>query len=239
MGACLVCVIHDPDEHSVEFIRNAKSTLERIYPEKYIAVSDQTSPVVFAELTLAGFKVRVVPKNGAGNARREALHFAWESNCDYFHYCDLDRILTWALRHSDELAHIGDSITQNEYTIIGRTRRAFGTHPESWIKTEYITNQICSLALGQEVDVTAGSCGFSRNALRLLMTHSKNQATDAEWIMIVHRIGSGSIGYKSVEGLEYVEEINGPTHDQSDANNWLKRLQISCIISESMLSTGN
>lgn len=38
------------------------------------------------------------------------------------------------------------------------------THPVQGVETENITNKICSLELGKEVDITAGSCSFSRNA---------------------------------------------------------------------------
>lgn len=64
--------------------------------------------------------------------------------------------------------------------------------------------------------------------------------TDAEWAMIVRRIGKASVGYRAVEGLEYVESINGhPSSTQLDANSWLARLRLSYVISESAISTDN
>lgn len=205
----------------------------------YIAVSDETAKDVLIELARGGFATRVVRRSGAANARRDALRFATITSSKYLHYCDLDRMLTWVLNYPDELRQIKDEIAKYDYTILGRTERAFHTHPESWVKTEAITNHICSLELGFEVDITAGSCGFSSDSLHLILQHSVSRTTDAEWAMIVRRIGKGSVGYRAVEGLEYVEDINGnPSSTQLDANSWLGRLRLSYLISES-ISTGN
>ncbi len=205
----------------------------------YVAVSEETAPAVTRELQQAGFATQIVPKTGAANARRDALRLASTTPFEYFHYCDLDRILTWALHYPDELRHIPDKIMHHDYTILGRTARAFHTHPESWMRTEAITNHICSLELGFEVDITAGSSGFSRRALHLILEHSVSPMTDAEWAMIVRRIGNGSVGYHAVDGLEYVADINGrPSTTQLDANGWLTRLRLSYLISESAIFTG-
>ena len=206
----------------------------------YIAVSDETAKDVLIELERAGFATRVVPKAGAANARRDALRFASTTSFEYFHYCDLGRMLTWVLSYPDELRQIKDEIITHDYTILGRTERAFHTHPESWMKTEAITNHICSLELGFAVDITAGSCGFSSNSLHLILQHSVSKTTDAEWAMIVRRISKSSVGYRAVEGLQYVEDINGnPSSTQLDVNSWLGRLRLSYLICESAISIGN
>ncbi|QSO52859.1 hypothetical protein JZ785_02715 [Alicyclobacillus curvatus] len=224
----------------MDFIRRAAPTLRSVYSAMYIAVSDETAKDVRIEVERGGFATRMVPKAGAANARRDALRFAGTTSFEYFHYCDLDRMLTWALNYPDELRQIKDEIIKHDYTVLGRTERAFHTHPESWVKTETITNHICSLELGFDVDITAGSCGFSSKSLHLILQHSESTMTDAEWAMIVRRIGKGSVGYRRVEGLEYVEDINGrPLSTQLDANSWLGRLRLSYLISEPAISTGN
>jgi hypothetical protein len=240
MAVCLLCAVHDPDAATLPFIRRAVPTLKRIYSAMYVAVSDETVPEVTRELKQSGFATQVVPKTGAANARRDAVRLASTTSCEYFHYCDLDRILTGALNYPDELRQVHDEIIQHDYTILGRTERAFHTHPESWVRTEEITNQICSLELGFGVDITAGSCGFSRPSLHLILQYSVSPMTDAEWPMIIWRIGRGSVGYHEVEGLEYVEDINGrPSATQLDADSWLRRLKLSYLISESAISTGH
>lgn len=90
----LVCAVHDPTGGNIPFLRRAAPTLIRIYAGMYVAVSEETAPAVTRELQQAGFATQVVPKTGAANARRDALRLASTTPFEYFHYCDLDRILT-------------------------------------------------------------------------------------------------------------------------------------------------
>lgn len=194
MQVCLVCVVHDTQGRYVNFVRQAAPMLDDIYAERYIAVSDQTSETLVVELQKGGFKTRIVPKTGAANARRDALRFVAGTSYGHFHYCDLDKALTWALNDASELKEVQGDIGKHDYLIVGRTQQALYSHPESWVKTEEITNHIASLELSLEVDITAGSCGLSRNAVELILNHSVAQMTDAEWAMIVKRIGHGTVG---------------------------------------------
>lgn len=109
------------------------------------------------------------------------------------------------------------------------------THPEEWVQTEKITNKICSIELGQKVDLTAGSCSFSRAVAEYIKKHSKEQMTDAEWAMIAKRIANQQVSYLSVEGLEYLEEINGVYRTITDSEKWLGRLKLCLIISETAI----
>jgi hypothetical protein len=133
----------------------------------------------------------------------------------------------------------GTHIVQNEipshnYLIMGRTERALCTHPTEWIVTERITNRIFSMELGKEADVTAGSCAMSL----LILQHSQQLTTDAEWPMIVHRIGKMEADYLPVEGLEYIEETNADMKYKSEPERWFARLRASYSISESAIKTG-
>ncbi len=238
MVVCLVCVVHDKEGRYVEFVRQAAPTLRAVYPHRYIAISDQTSDLLESELRSSGFEVRRVPKAGASNARRDALRFVHDLPFEYFHYCDLDRILTWALTEADELASVIMAVKNYDYVIFGRTTWAFHTHPESWVRTEEITNHIFSLELGQEVDVTAGSCGFSKAAVDSILAHTTDKPTDSEWPMIIHRIKKGRIGFRAVNGLSYVEEINGPGTEQNDAATWAARVRLCHLISRAAITTG-
>jgi hypothetical protein len=184
------------------------------------------------------FNVKIIPKRGAAPARREVLSFGLSGECEYYHYCDFDRLLTWASIHLNELQQVMSNVMDYDYLILGRTERAMNTHPEEWIETEKITNKICSLELGMSVDITAGSCLFSRVSAEYINKYSKEKMTDAEWAMIVHRIARLPIGYLPVEGLEYQDETNGITRNISDSEKWLGRLKLSSIISETALYTG-
>ncbi|QSO52499.1 hypothetical protein JZ785_00615 [Alicyclobacillus curvatus] len=233
---CLLCVVHDPNGRYIDIVQQAAEVLNAVYPDRYVAISDQTTERTVCALRDTGWTVQIVPKAGAANARRDVLQMGQQTNHFRFHYCDLDRILTWVLNHPDELAAVKTAIVDYDFIIFGRTQRAFATHPPSWQATEAITNHICSAELGQLVDVTAGSCGMTRPALESILHHSQAKVTDAEWPMIVHRIVAGSVGYRAVEGLEYLEDINGSMADEQDAKSWCTRLRLSYLISESVLT---
>jgi hypothetical protein len=234
----LICVTHDPNGKNISLVRKLSHKLNHIYSDLYITVSEVTDKDLIDELERNRFNVRVIPKKGAAHARREVLKFGLQGSNQHFHYCDFDRLLTWTDKYDYELKDIVDEIPRHDYLILGRTERAFNTHPIEWIETEKVTNRIFSLELGQEADVTAGSCGFSRQCAQLISKNSKDKMTDAEWPMIVHRIGNQKVGYRAVEGLEYTEDINGITRQISESEKWFGRVKLCFIISESAINTG-
>ena len=234
----LICVTHDPEGTNIEFIRKHSQMLKELYKDIYIAVSDESDRQVLNELSNNNYHIKSIPKKGAAVARREALKFALSGTNNHYHYCDFDRLLTWIDKNANELRETLKYIPKYEYLILGRTERALNTHPIEWIETEKISNRIFSLELGQEVDVTAGSCGFSRENAQLILKYSKDKMTDSEWPMIVKRIGKKEIEYKAVEGLEYREELNRSTRQLGASDDWFSRLRLCYIISESAMKTG-
>ncbi|MUK88889.1 hypothetical protein GMD78_10840 [Ornithinibacillus sp. L9] len=234
----LLTVTHDPKGKSISLIKSVQHVLESIYSGLYITVSEESSTELITLLRNSTLHVKIIPKKGAAHARREAVKFGLSSNSGYFHYADFDRILAWASYHEQELKQVVAEISNQDYLIIGRTERAFQTHPVEWVETEKITNKICSLELNQEVDITAGSCAFSKEAANYIDLYSKEKMTDAEWAMIVHRIAGLNVATCKVNGLEYREEVNGVNYSTSTAETWLSRLKLSMIISETACRVG-
>ncbi|TCJ04533.1 hypothetical protein E0Y62_08800 [Cytobacillus praedii] len=234
----LITVTHDPHGRNVKLFQEFKELLEDVYSELFITVSEESSSNLLDALENSKFKTKIIPKLGAAHARREAVKFGLSGTSQFFHYCDFDRLITWVQKHSIELRKIVSFIPQFDYLILGRTERAFQTHPIEWQETERITNRICSIELGKEVDITAGSCAFSRKAGNYIKDCSKEKMTDAEWAMIVHRIANLEVNYLPVEGLEYQEDINSTNGRVTDSEAWLSRLKLSFIISETAYKVG-
>ncbi len=234
----LLTVTHDPSGSYLPLFYELQKELENLYTDLFITVSDQSSMELIKELEKSKFNVKVIQKNGAANARREVLQFGLTGQSDYYHYCDFDRLLTWAENHLHELKNLVLEIPHHDYLILGRTERAMKTHPIDWIETEKITNRICSLELGKDVDITSGSCSFSRKCAEYISQYSIERMTDAEWPMIALRIANYNVDYTSVEGLEYHEETNGIHRNISDSEKWFSRLQLSLIISETAMKVG-
>lgn len=76
------------------------------------------------------------------------------------------------------------------------------------------------------------------NNIGLTSYNSKDKMTDAEWQMIVHRIGKMKVDYKAVEGLEYIEDVNGYRKQRDESEKWFGRVKLCYIISESAINTG-
>lgn len=238
LDIALVTVTHDPDGKNIVLFKELKQNFKELYTELFITVSEESSLELINEIIDSEFNYKVIAKKGAAYARREALKLALEGNSLHYHYCDLDRILTWGKRHLTELKKVVKNMPNHEYLIIGRTDKAMNTHPIEWIETEKITNKIFSLELGKEVDVTVGSCAFSRNSAEFINKYSKEKMTDAEWPMIVSRIAKRQVDYCSVEGLEYQEAINRLNRNISDSDKWFSRLKLSLVISETAMKVG-
>lgn len=143
------------------------------------------------------------------NGRYLALKAALEAPCDYIHYVDMDRLLHWVETRADEWRKMIERLQQADSTIFGRTETATLTHPQALITTEILSNRVVSHFLGlemdNEMDVSAGSKAFSREAAHYLVDHGNPDnsiATDAEWVILLKRAGFYS-QYILVDGLDY------------------------------------
>jgi hypothetical protein len=140
----------------------------------------------------------------------------------HIHYADLDRLLRWVETCPDEWRAIVARAQTCDCLIVGRTARAYATHPRSLIETEAISNLVGSYLLNgidtgkqsprhpitaspRQFDLSAGSKSFSRRAAEFLIAHSppgRALGMDAEWIVLLHRAGF-AIEYVEVEGLDW------------------------------------
>ncbi len=187
-----------------------------------------------------------------GDSRRMALRAALEGTPGHIHFIEMDRVLQWAGSHPEELRRVVGEIPGHDFLVIGRTSRAFGTHPHSQRETEGLTNRVCSLILGRMLDITAASRGISQEAARLILRYSKAMyfGTDSEWPIIIHCRSDMPIGHVEVDGLgfedwlkrqEEVEEAGGldawKRAKDGDPAAWLHRIRIAQDISEAALRT--
>ena len=141
-----------------------------------------------------------------GLARHEALRHARDAGARSIHLCDWDRVLHWVELFPDELRSIVGQIQRTDFLILGRTARAFATHPGVQRETEGIVNHVFGLAFGQLLDVTAASRGLSRRAIDALLELAAPEPTlgnDCAWPLYLSRIAGLIIGYAETEGLEW------------------------------------
>ncbi len=228
--------------------RGETNRLLRLYPE-LAAAYDQIVVVlppfadeadVMAIRALPGCTV-VVDETWA-SGRYTSLKRVLATDATHIHYADMDRLLRWVETRRDEWLRTVEQVQRCECLVIGRTPAAWATHPQAMIQTEAIPNQLFSHLLGQELDLSAGSKGFSRDVLAFIVANSQPErpmGTDAEWIVLAQR-GGFSIEAALVDGLDW--EIPDQHQEQAadaarqqlvrehydaDASKWAHRVRVA------------
>jgi hypothetical protein len=189
-------------------------------------------------LTAVGFRITGHWSEG----RHTALQSAAGAPVDAIHYVDFDRLLRWVETRPSEWAASARAVPGKDCLIHGRTPPAYATHPKALVQTEAISNRVVSFLLGKEIDASAGSKGFSRDAARYLLKHSRPGRAlgmDGEWPVLLYRAGF-QIDYMEVDGLDWetadrYQDAPAGLDRQSrtaeeydrDASNWLHRVAVA------------
>jgi len=201
-GVVLACTWHPRGE-----LPRLRQLLPRLY-EAYTGLALALPPDVDGEEALAIQElvgsIPIIPPSWS-HGRHAALQRALDFPGDHVHYADLDRLLHWVEAYPEEWQRTLAVIPEHDCLVLGRTRRAWETHPRAMWETERSINEIFSHLLGQALDLGAGSRGLSRPAALFLLANSppgRAPGTDAEWPVLLHRRGF-AISYLAVEGLEW------------------------------------
>jgi hypothetical protein len=175
-----------------------------------------------------------------GIARQEAIKLALAFDPPNILYCDCDRILHWAEYFPEELVRILRLLSEHDFTILGRTERAFASHPRVQRDMEAIINHVVVLLTGQQWDLMAGARGLSQAAARAIVKDCLDEeiSVDVSWPLFLRSIGGFRIGYIATEGLEfetldrYPEEVAAAggleawkAQVDADVGHWLHRLE--------------
>jgi hypothetical protein len=186
--------------------------LGKIYSRKCAVMPKSTDSGLVNTLRDDGWSIEYDRDSGIGSVRRQAVRLGLRLKADHLHFCESDRLIVWAKRYPDELVKVVSKISNYDFLVIGRTNRAFQTHPRAQRDTEASVNAVCSLLLGKNLDVTCASRGLSKSAARFIGVHSKTKAyeTDVEWPCLMSAQSRFRTGYVAVEGLEYEDWLKEP-----------------------------
>lgn len=203
---------------------------------------------------LAGEEIICCVNQDWSGGRYTALKMAVEYNSRWIHYADMDRLLRWVERSPGEWLQTLDMIPSCDYLVIGRTPDAYATHPQVLIQTEALSNAVISYLVGQSMDVSAGSKGFSHQAARYVIENTQPGhalGTDGEWTVLLHRAGF-QIAYVEVAGLDwesadrYQMQPANPSQQRraavaydADPANWAQRTAVAEEIIRFGLLTAN
>jgi hypothetical protein len=186
--------------------------------------------------------VRIIPTEDWSSGRWSALKAALDFSPSHIHYVDFDRLLRWVERSLAEWQAILAKVGLCDYLLIGRSAAAYQTHPRALIETEQISNRVISSLIGQRVDASAGSKGFSRRAVEFILENcpaGHALGTDGEWTLALHRAGF-RVDYIEADGLDWEsadryqdsaadanqQEKAARLYDQ-DVNHWQRRVAVA------------
>lgn len=208
----LATTYHDPSGAMLAQARRVIPSLQPLYDTLVMLATPTTSPRALEELRALEVEIEPQhPYDGDGIAtlglvRRDVLDLALRWGASSIHLCDWDRVLHWAEFHADELREVVDEIPTYDLLIMGRTPRAFDSHPRVQRDTEALINHVFGLAWGQLLDVGAGARGLSRRAARAVIELNDPESTagnDVAWPLYLARQPDLVIGYAATEGLEW------------------------------------
>src|SRR5688500_16531311 len=142
MSVALAATLHDPEGRLHEQIVRLLPSLKTLFGGLTISAttgSDQRSlDVLAAARAWIEQKGEIEPAAGSkiGQARRAAVALALGQAQPFVMYCDFDRALHWVEYHAQELGKVLHTLTAYDFTILGRTKRAFASHPRVQRDTE-------------------------------------------------------------------------------------------------------
>ncbi|MGN6655687.1 MAG: hypothetical protein ACTHJ9_10145 [Rhodanobacter sp.] len=205
-AVALASTLHDPTAADLPALRAALPDLAHRYARMVIYATEETPDCVLEPLRAAGAAVSCHPGaySGIGGRRLGAVREA-ATYAPAVHLCDFDRLLHWHHHYPDELTAVLARISQTDLLLLGRTERAWATHPAQQIETEQLANRVVSRIFGADVDICSGSRGLSRRAIDYLAAHSRERSvgTDGEWPVLLLRAGGLRWDQLLTEGLEF------------------------------------
>lgn len=145
---------HDPEFRLYDLIESALPKLKELFVKGIICLTPYTPDEVRSFLTKNGFLVKVEPDDRQIVTYKTAIRTTLENidkpSSQRIFLIDFDRLIHWINTYPEELTNILQNNINVEYLHIGRTTRAFNTHPKTQKETEIIVNEFGSKILGFE-----------------------------------------------------------------------------------------
>ncbi len=253
----LVVTVHEPDGRLAGLTEALLPALTTRYAAVVAYCSRETQPALLDLFRRGGVAVHVDGRpadiNRIGQIRREAVRAGLLTHTSHLQLCDFDRALHWVACYPQELEAVIAEITRYDLLVLGRTGRAWATHPPYQAETEPLFNRVFALVTGLPWDIGAGSRGLSRQAALTLLEISQEQTVgiDAEWPLLLLKRDGFHLGYRRCEGLEFetadrfgpeIEAAGGYSHWEeqmsADPRRWVFRLRVALHIAEATLRYG-
>lgn len=252
-----IVTVHDPDDRLRVLTERHLPEISPLYHSFIARCSTATADATRRLLTRYGIDAQCdtgLPEGAEhmGLIRLAAVRAGLQTEAEYLHLCDFDRLLHWQMAYPEELRSILAEIARSDLTVLGRTARAFETHPVCQIETERLANRVFELTTGQAWDIAGGSRGLSRRAGERLLAQSGEAhfGVDAEWPILLRAAPGFRVTYRACEGLEFetpdrfADEVAAAGSVQhwiaqmdGSATEWTRRLQFAWWTAEAATRT--
>jgi hypothetical protein len=256
-AVALSLTVHQPDGRLQALAEATLPALVKRYQAVTALCSAETHPTFIDLLLQQGVSVAKEARSPGGierlgDTKRDTLRLGLSTGASRVHMCDFDRALHWVTHYPQELDDVIADAARFDYLVLGRTARAWDSHPAYQRHTEWLFNHVYGLIAGQAWDIGAGSRAVSPPAGALLLARSTEPSVgiDAEWPLLVGGDPGLRLGYRACEGLEfetadrYAPEIEAAggyaawlRDVESDPGRWAFRLRVAMLIADAALHT--
>lgn len=254
MSVALAVIQYDPQGLLFDQTARVLPQLQQVFADIAVHANVATAPRSLEYLAQHGARVKAEAVEGGlnylGKFRRSVVEFALQGPCPFIIYCDFDRILHWMEFYPAELRAVTEQISQFDFTVLGRTPRAFATHPRIQRDTEAIINHVFERLTDRAWDTGSGARGLSRRAAEAIVTGCLDDrvSNDVTWPLCLEQRGGFALGYLETEGLEFetadrfAEEVaraggvaQWSEQLDDDPQHWAVRLELARIEVAAML----
>lgn len=227
LKTALAVTYHDPKGRLVDQIGKCLPRLNELFESVAVRASPASSLDGLDSLRGAGGVVDASPGTEGGllgRKRREAIELALCSDASLVLLCDFDRVLHWVATYPDELESTLAVSIENDMTVLGRSRRAWETHPRCMRETEAVVNQVFGSMTGRSWDVMVGARALSRRGAEEVVQNGANDriSVDVSWPLHALQHTDLAVAYFETEGLELEtpDRITGTVASADEANDW-------------------
>ena len=205
MKTVLAATIHDPQPRLFKLLKEYAPQLGLDGEPRIVAYSPPTHPRVVRALEGLGC-ITTLGGESVQSVYSAALERSLRESPEHVFYCDLDRLIHWVRTYPEEYRQTRRKALEYEFLMVGRTPRAFQTHPRTQTCTEGIANIVASRVLGFEDtrDIIGVGWGLSSSLVQLLLSTPQRNSFGffCGWPVIAWR-NAVKKAYVEAEGLEW------------------------------------
>ncbi len=247
---------HDPQFRLKSLLTSALPKIKSIFSKLTICCTPTTPEEVSNFLTQNDFEVvsgRMIRVDNYRKAIKLALDQIVSPEQEKIFYIDFDRLIHWINTYPDELIKTLKENSDIDYLHIGRTQRAFSSHPVTQKETEIMVNELGSRILGfsETRDLISVCFLFTKDLGEKILKIKNTTKTGFYGIWpVIFWSSTNRKRYVENEGLEwetpdqFLPEITNIGYEDwlkkfQTPNEWKKRVQLLHDVLIELTELGN